>query len=85
MATPHRSVILAVIVVAFMQTHLYRMAFAPLIPTFVADLGLTYAAAGTIQAAYFWTYALVQVPIGVIADRWGVWRVMLTGHARSAA
>ncbi|HYE89619.1 MAG TPA: MFS transporter [Terriglobales bacterium] len=72
----YRWAVLSLTVVAFMQTHLHRMAFAPLIPTFVADLGLTYAAAGTIQTAYFWTYAVSQVPIGVIADRWGARRVM---------
>lgn len=72
----YRWVILAVSVVGFIQTHLHRMAFAPLIPTFVADLGLSYAAAGAIQTAYFWTYTAVQVPIGVIADRWGSRRVM---------
>jgi MFS family permease len=72
----YRWLVLSVTVVAFMQTHLHRMAFAPLIPTFVTDLGLSYAAAGTIQTAYFWTYALAQVPIGVIADRWGARRVM---------
>jgi len=77
MPSPYRWVILGVTVIAFMQTHLHRMAFAPLIPTFVGDLGLSYAAAGTIQTAYFWTYTVVQVPVGVIADRWGTRRVML--------
>jgi predicted MFS family arabinose efflux permease len=72
----YRWVILAVAVVGFMQTHLHRMAFAPLIPTFVAELGISYAAAGTLQTAYFWTYTAVQVPIGVVADRWGSRRVM---------
>lgn len=57
------------------------MAFAPLIPTFVSELGLSYAAAGTIQTAYFWTYALVHVPVGMIADRWGTRRVMLASMA----
>jgi predicted MFS family arabinose efflux permease len=47
----------------------------------VADLGLSYAAAGTIQTAYFWTYTLVQVPVGVVADRWGTRRVMLVSMA----
>jgi predicted MFS family arabinose efflux permease len=69
--------VLGVTVVAFMQTHLHRMAFAPLIPIFVADLGLSYAAAGTIQTAYFWTYALAQIPIGIVTDRLGARRVML--------
>lgn len=72
-----RRAILAVTIVAFVQTHLHRMAFPPLIPTFVADLGLTYAAAGTIQTAYFWTYTAAQVPIGLAADRWGARLVML--------
>ena len=76
MPSAYRWAVLAVTVVAFVQTHMQRMAFAPLIPTFVSDLGITYTAAGTIQTAYFWTYALAQVPIGVIADRWGSRRVM---------
>jgi ACS family D-galactonate transporter-like MFS transporter len=76
-ASPYRWIVLAVAVVGFVQTHVHRMAFAPLIPTFVGDLGLTYAAAGTIQTAYFWTYALAQIPVGMVADRWGSRRVMI--------
>lgn len=77
MPSAYRWIVLAVAVTAFLQTHLHRMAFAPLIPTFVRDLDLSYAAAGTVQTAYFWTYTVVQVPIGMIADRWGTRRVML--------
>jgi MFS family permease len=80
-ASPYRWAILAVAIVAFMQTHLHRMAYAPLIPTFVADLGLTYAAAGTVQTAYFWTYTAVQIPIGLVADRWGSRRMMMLSMA----
>ena len=60
--SPYRWAILAVCVLGFMQTHVHRVGFAPLIPTFIADLGLTYAAAGTIMAAYFWTYAVMAMP-----------------------
>ena len=56
---------------------MHRLAFSPLIPTFVADLGITYTTAGTIQTAYFWTYTLFQVPVGILTDRWGARRVML--------
>lgn len=77
MRASYRWVVLAVSIFTFMQTHLHRMAFAPLIPGFVSDLGLSYAAAGTIQTAYFWTYTLAQIPVGVLADRWGSRRVML--------
>ncbi len=85
MPSSNRWSVLAVTVIAFTQTHLHRFAFAPLIPTFVADLGLTYAAAGTIQTAYFWTYTIVQVPIGMLADRWGARRLMLASMALLAA
>jgi MFS family permease len=60
-----------------MHTHVHRVGFAPLIPTFIADMGLSYAAAGTIMAAYFWAYAVMQVPVGVLTDRQGARRVML--------
>ena len=76
-ARPYRWAILGVCVLAFMQTHVQRVGFAPLIPTFIADMGLGYAAAGTIMASYFWTYALMQVPVGVLTDRLGARRVML--------
>jgi len=39
-------------------------------------MGLTYAAAGTLMAAYFWSYAVMQVPVGVLTD-FGARRVML--------
>ncbi len=76
MPAAYRWVILAVCALSFIQVHIHRLAFAPLIPTFVADLGISYAAAGAIQTAYFWTYTAVQVPLGVFTDRWGSRRVM---------
>ena len=76
--TTSRWAILGVCVLGFMQTHIHRVGFAPLIPTFITDLGISYVAAGTIMTSYFWTYAAVQVPIGVLTDRLGARRVMLT-------
>jgi MFS family permease len=73
-----RWVILGVCLLGFMQVHIHRVGFAPLIPTFMGDLGITYAAAATIMTAYFWTYAAAQVPVGVLADRLGPRRMMLT-------
>ena len=77
MPRSYRWVILAVCTLAFVEVHVHRLAFSPLIPTFVAELGITYTTAGTIQTAYFWTYTLFQVPVGVLTDRWGARRVML--------
>jgi MFS family permease len=74
----YRWVILGVCLLGFMQAHIHRIGFAPLIPIFMTDLGITYAAAATIMTAYFWTYTAVQVPVGVLADRLGPRRMMLT-------
>ena len=73
-----RWVILGVCLLGFMQVHIHRVGFAPLIPTFMRDLGITYTAAATIMTAYFWTYTAAQVPVGVLADRLGPRRMMLT-------
>ncbi|MFQ5521178.1 MAG: MFS transporter, partial [Candidatus Methylomirabilia bacterium] len=72
-----RWMILAVSTLAFLQVHVHRVGVAPLIPTFIADLSLTYAGAGAIMTAYFWTYTGAQIPIGVLTDRWGARRVMI--------
>ncbi|OGK93888.1 MAG: hypothetical protein A2X51_03950 [Candidatus Rokubacteria bacterium GWC2_70_24] len=77
MRPAHRWLVLGVCTLSFMQTHVHRVAFAPLIPIFIAELGITYTAAGTIMTAYFWTYTAVQVPIGIMTDRLGARRVML--------
>ncbi len=40
-----------------------------------ASFGLSMIAFGYLSSAYNWTYALMQIPAGVLLDRWGVRRV----------
>ena len=40
-----------------------------------ASFGLSLIAFGFLSSAYSWTYALMQLPAGVLLDRWGVRRV----------
>lgn len=40
-----------------------------------ASFGLSMIAFGFLSSAYSWTYALMQIPAGVLLDRWGVRRV----------
>jgi sugar phosphate permease len=40
------------------------------------DLGLTSAEAATLLSAFFWSYALAQVPAGWLSDRYGVRRML---------
>ena len=40
-----------------------------------ASFGLSFVAFGYLSSAFSWTYASMQMPVGVLLDRWGVRRV----------
>ena len=44
-------------------------------PQLQKTLGLSAPELGLLFSAFFWTYALSQIPAGMILDRWGVTRV----------
>ena len=44
-------------------------------PQLQTTLGLSAPQLGLLFSAFFWTYALSQIPAGMILDRWGVTRV----------
>lgn len=44
-------------------------------PQLQQTLGLSQTELGLLLSAFFWTYALSQIPAGMILDRWGVTRV----------
>lgn len=52
-----------------------RTVNAVLAPELVADLSLTNAQLGSLSSAYFFTFALLQLPLGVWLDRYGPRRV----------
>lgn len=48
------------------------------LPLITEDLGLSKETTGFVLSAFFWTYALMQIPGGWLADRFGS-RVMVSG------
>ncbi len=44
-----------------------------------ADLHLNYAQMGMLMSAFFWTYTLMQVPVGWLAERYGAHRILAAG------
>ncbi len=44
-----------------------------------ADLNLSATAYGTLLAAFYFSYTLLQVPMGMLADRWGAKQVLGLG------
>jgi nitrate/nitrite transporter NarK len=66
--------------IAFYQ----RVAPAVITDELTAAFGLTAAALGNLSAFYFYSYVAMQIPTGILADRWGP-RVLLMVGAGVAA
>ena len=47
-----------------------------MIDDLMRDFGVSAAILGNLSAAYFYAYMILQVPVGVMADRWGPRRLM---------
>ena len=66
--------------IAFYQ----RVAPAVITRELSADFGLSAASLGNLAAFYFYGYVAVQIPTGLLADRWGPRRVLAAGATLTA-
>ena len=57
----------ALYLIAFYQ----RVAPAVITQELSRDFGLSAGALGNLSAFYFYSYVAVQIPTGLLADRWG--------------
>lgn len=73
--------IIAISVLMAFTLYLHRVCLGEVVKSdsFKADMELSNEAVGRILGAFFFTYALCQVPAGWISDRWGA-RRMLGGY-----
>src|SRR5947209_8474799 len=69
--SPRRYVIVGVTAVAALWMYIDRVCVSTLIDPIQADLGLTPRQKGFALGAFFYAYALLQVPAGALADRFG--------------
>lgn len=70
----------AFFLIAFYQ----RVAPAVLTRELSLDFDLSAAALGNLSAFYFYSYVAVQIPTGLLADRWGPRKVLTLGAALTA-
>lgn len=66
-----------VYLVAFFQ----RVAPAVMTEQLMADFAIGGAALGNLSAFYFYAYVAMQIPTGLLADRWGPRRLLASGTA----
>lgn len=70
----------ALYLIAFYQ----RVAPAVLTRELSAEFGLTAASLGNLSAFYFYGYVAIQIPTGLLADRWGPRKVLAGGATLTA-
>ena len=74
-----------VLVFAWTTNFTIRVGFAALLPFVMRDLDLSYTRAGVLAAAFFYAYGFLQLPAGVLGDRFGRRRVLTVGLLVGAA
>lgn len=76
MSWQRRHSILAILFAAYFICYMDRMAIATAIPFIAKDFGLSPMGMGGVLSAFFIGYALMQLPGGILADKFGPRRVM---------
>lgn len=61
--------------IGYFLSYLFRTVNAVIAPDLVRDLGLDPASLGLLTSAYFLAFALLQLPVGLLLDRFGPRRV----------
>ena len=69
----------------YLTAYFHRVAPAVMTRELSIDFALSGGALGNLSAFYFYGYALVQIPTGLFADRWGPRRVLTLGAVFAAA
>ena len=72
---PGAATVVAVLCLAYVMSQFYRTSVGVIGPELMRSLGLSAAALGTLGGTFFVVFALCQIPLGVLLDRYGPRRV----------
>ena len=79
--SPQRWLLMLLLVAGMTVCYAHRGALSVAAPVVMKDLRLSPSAMGVLLSAFFWTYALMQLPAGWLVDRIGVRRAYAAGYA----
>lgn len=71
-SNPRRWVLVGLLFIASLVNYLDRATLSVALPAISHDFSLTPASQGLLLSAFFWSYALMQLPVGWLADRWSL-------------
>ena len=76
---PWRSPLVLLLAAVLFQNYVDRGAVPTAAYLIQADLHLSKSQLGVLFSAFFWTYTLMQIPAGWLAERFGAQRVLAAG------
>jgi predicted MFS family arabinose efflux permease len=72
------------VAIAYAIAFLQRVSPQSITSNFMADFSTDAAGVAMLASSYFWGYTLMQIPAGLLVDRYGVKRVVLVSMAGSS-
>lgn len=69
----------ALLVFGWIGNYMIRMALSPLLDPVMAEFRLSHAEAGFLFSVFFYGYTAMQIPAGLLGDRFGRKRVLIAG------
>ena len=76
---PSYVVVWILLILAWAANFVIRVGFSALLPSIIDELSLSYTRAGLLASAFFYAYVLMQIPAGLLGDRFGRRRILLFG------
>jgi len=67
------------LIFAWATNFVIRIGFSALLPSIIDELQLSYTKAGLLASAFFYAYVLMQIPAGLLGDRFGRRRILILG------
>jgi len=67
------------LIFAWAANFVIRIGFSALLPSIIDELQLSYTRAGLLASAFFYAYVIMQIPSGLLGDRFGRRRILLLG------
>jgi MFS family permease len=66
-----------VLIFGWVSNYMVRVALSPVLLPLMQEFSLSYAQAGLLASAVFYSYALMQFPAGYLGDRFGKKRILI--------
>src|SRR3989440_9547123 len=72
-------IVWVLLILAWAANFVIRIGFSALLPSIIDELQLSYTRVGLLASAFFYAYVLMQIPSGLLGDRFGRRRILLLG------